>query len=77
MGSQSMFLAEPSGDLPAVLLNRVRGEFLEMPGLRLSAPQAARLWHLDGQTATAVLSALVASGFLERRADGSYARWPD
>ena len=29
------------------LVERARGEFLEMPGLRLTIPQAARLWGLD------------------------------
>ena len=29
------------------LINRVRSEFLEMPGLRLRVDQAQRLWNLD------------------------------
>jgi hypothetical protein len=29
------------------LFRRVQGEFLEMPGLRLTQPQACRLWGLD------------------------------
>src|SRR4029079_7758828 len=29
------------------LLNRIRGEFLEMPGLRLTCEQAQRLYGLD------------------------------
>ncbi len=66
-----------SSELPAVLLDRVRGEFLEMPGLRLNLAQAARLWQLDRQTATALLRALVASRFLSQRHDGSYARRSD
>ena len=33
--------------LGAELLARVRGEFLEMPGLQLAAAQAARLWDVD------------------------------
>ena len=32
------------------LLSRVRGEFREMPGLRLSLEQAMRLWALDRAT---------------------------
>ena len=31
------------------VLQRVQGEFLEMPGLRLSEPQARRLWGLDAE----------------------------
>ena len=29
------------------VLRRVQGEFLEMTGLRLTTPQARRLWGLD------------------------------
>jgi hypothetical protein len=29
------------------LIQRVYGEFLEMPGLRLTCQQAQRLWGLD------------------------------
>ena len=29
------------------VLRRVQGEFLEMPGLRLTEAQARRLWNLD------------------------------
>lgn len=34
-----------AADLDAVLA-RIRGEFLEMPGLHLTASQAQRLWNL-------------------------------
>jgi len=29
------------------LVTRIQMEFLEMPGLRLTSPQARRLWNLD------------------------------
>jgi hypothetical protein len=29
------------------VLRRVQGEFLEMPGLRLTRAQACRMWGLD------------------------------
>jgi hypothetical protein len=35
---------------------RARGEFIEMPGLRLNAAQAARLWSCDATVSDAVLS---------------------
>ena len=42
--------AEPSGSERSTVLTdavrRIRAEFLEMPGLRLTAPQAARLWSV-------------------------------
>jgi hypothetical protein len=56
------------------LLQRIQGEFLEMPGLRLTPEQAALLWGLDQQTCTAVLSSLVVDKFLVCRADGRYTR---
>lgn len=46
------------------LVRRVRGEFAEMPGLRLNLPQAQRLWGLDALRCAAVLDALVESGVL-------------
>ena len=32
------------------LVARVRGEYCEMPGLRLTVSQACRLWHADVST---------------------------
>ena len=32
------------------VLQRIQGEFSEMPGLRLTPPQAQRLWGLDRAT---------------------------
>ena len=54
------------------LLEIVRGEFLEMPGLRLTRQQARRLWALDADTCDAVLSTLESSGFLRRTREGKY-----
>jgi hypothetical protein len=56
----------------ATLENRVRGEFREMPGMRLSFDQAVRLWALDRHTCQAVLERLVAVGFLVRDDQGRY-----
>lgn len=53
---------------------RVRGEFLEMPGLRLTPQQARRLWLLDEHACDAVLGALVKSRFLARTRDGAFVR---
>ncbi|HEY7501776.1 MAG TPA: hypothetical protein VH740_24870 [Vicinamibacterales bacterium] len=56
------------------VVERVRGEFLEMPGLRLTLPQAARLWGLDMPSCEAVLETLVRSAFLRRTASGAVTR---
>jgi hypothetical protein len=58
----------------ARLVDRARSEFNEMPGLRLTVAQAARLWALDGQTSEHILERLVAVGFLSRGARGAYLR---
>jgi len=46
------------------IVQRVRGEYLEMPGLSLTERQAQRLWHLEPEACQALLKALVESGFL-------------
>ena len=55
-----------------LLLARIRGEFREMPGLRLTFAQACRLWHLDAAHCRAVLEGLVAEGFIHQAHDGAY-----
>jgi hypothetical protein len=59
------------------LLRRVHGEFLEMPGLRLTCQQAQRLWGLDERTCLQVLESLVDTRFLCRSAHGMYTRRSD
>jgi hypothetical protein len=56
-------------------LQRVRGEFLEMPGLSLTVLQARRLWGLDAPSCDALLSALVDAKFLFRTRDGAFMRF--
>lgn len=51
---------------------RIRGEYAEMPGLRLTVPQACRLWQLDRPTCEGALEALVRDGFLLRTDDGAF-----
>ena len=59
------------------VLQRIQGEYIEMPGLRLTVVQAQRLWGLDRAVCDAVLWTLVDTGFLSRNADGTYARSSD
>ena len=47
------------------LITRIRSEFAEMPGLRISKPQAMRLWGLSKDECERVVDALVASSFLQ------------
>ena len=56
------------------MLRRVQGEFLEMPGLRLTEAQARRLWGLDSTACSAVLTQLIDAKFLFQTRDGSFMR---
>jgi len=53
------------------LVRRVRSEFNELPGLRLTPAQAARLLCLDQAACQRVIDALVGADFLRRGPDGS------
>jgi DNA-binding IclR family transcriptional regulator len=54
------------------LVQRIRQELQEAPGLRLSVKEAARFLGLEEQTCHEIFSHLVAAGFLARSADGRY-----
>jgi DNA-binding IclR family transcriptional regulator len=54
--------------------DRIRGEYLEMPGMRLTPAQVERLSGLDRATCTRVLEDLVRAKFLDVGPDKSYAR---
>jgi hypothetical protein len=51
---------------------RVRAEFLEMPGLKLTVSQAQRLWGMDQPTCEALIDELTESRFLARTRDGAF-----
>lgn len=59
------------------LVNRLRAEFLEMPGLRLTSQQAQRLCGVEGGICQRVLDTLVEMKFLCLKRDGTYARLSD
>ena len=63
-------MAQQQGDV----LQRVQGEYIEMPGLRLTTAQAQRLWGLDRASCEALLGALVEAKFLFRTRDGAFVR---
>ena len=65
------------GSSSGQMLQRIAGEYLEMPGLRLTAAQAQRLFHLDAQLCTDLLHELVHLKFLTCAADGRYTRLSD
>lgn len=48
------------------VINRIKSEFAEMPGLRLTLPQAMRLWGLERDECERVVDALLKAAFLQR-----------
>jgi hypothetical protein len=64
--------ASPETFIEAV--RRAKAEFLEMPGLKLTAAQAARLWSVDSALCHQVLAVLVESRFLAETSNASYVR---
>ena len=56
------------------LLQRVRERYGEMPGLKLTKPQATRLFGVAPSVCAAMLRALVRENFLTRTDDGLFVR---
>jgi hypothetical protein len=59
------------------ILQHLRAEYLEMPGLRLNTAQVQRLCGVDGTVCQTALDALVNEMFLRVTPDGYYARSTD
>ena len=57
--------------------DRIRAEYLEMPGIRLTAAQVQRLSGVHISICALVLEDLVRAQFLHKGLDGSYARGSD
>jgi hypothetical protein len=58
----------------AALLQRARKQYREMPELKLTKPQATRLFGVAPSVCAAMLRALVMENFLSRTAEGVFAR---
>jgi hypothetical protein len=63
--------SEQSAHIPCIqhreeydLCTRVQAEFREMPGLKLTLPQASRLFSIEPKRCERVLTALVHAGYL-------------
>ena len=57
--------------------DRIRAEYLEMPGMRLTAAQVQRLSGVHLAICALVLEDLVHAQFLHKGPDGSYVRGSD
>jgi hypothetical protein len=58
-------------------LTRIRSEYLEMPGMKLTIEQVQRLSGVDNDSCKRVLDDLVRMRFLRVGPDGHYARDSD
>ena len=68
-----MVTSAPSAPL-AALLQLVREQYRNIPGLTLTKPQATRLFGVAPSVCAAVLRALVMEDFLSRTGDGLFVR---
>jgi hypothetical protein len=59
----------------AALLQRVREQYREMPGLTLTKGQATQLFEVAPSVCAAALRALVMEHFLSRSGDGQFVRF--
>jgi tRNA G26 N,N-dimethylase Trm1 len=72
--SQEQSMSGTIRDRTEEIISTIRGEFNEMPGMRLTRAQFCRLWHLEGKHAERVIGALTASGFLRKDRENRYGR---
>jgi hypothetical protein len=55
-------------------MNRIRAEYVEMPGLSLTESQVERLWSLTSDIAETLLQELQRAHFLRLTRKGTYVR---
>lgn len=67
---------EERGEINALseLSSRIEAEFVEMPGLSVTLPQAQRLWAADRHTCQSVFDRLIARGVVRRTERGRFVR---
>jgi hypothetical protein len=68
--------SQDAGDMTIArqMLERIRAEYLEMPGMRLTAEQVQRLCGVDASVCQVVMDTLVATKFLCVNPDSTYVR---
>lgn len=71
---EAPLVKHPHDEVITSLLHRIRSEFIEMPGLRLTPAQAARLWGMERHTSERILDGLALAGFLSKNTEGAYLR---
>ena len=76
--AHSGYMGEPLSTTAAEqhdLSRRIRGEYREMPGLRLTLAQASRLWQMPAAVCEALLEELVREAFLYKADNNTYVAW--
>jgi hypothetical protein len=63
--------------IPDHLLSVIRGEYAEMPGMRLTRAQFRRLWLLDETECDGAIRVLTEEGFLDQDRAGRLHRVRD
>jgi hypothetical protein len=58
------------------LVDRIRAEYLALPGLKLTRDQACRLWAVDDEHCNAAFDILLSEGFLHRTGTGKFVALP-
>jgi hypothetical protein len=58
------------------LLERIRGEFREMPGMKVTIDQACRLWNVNEAQCRNAVDALISEGFLLQTPSGAFIAVP-
>ena len=67
-------IPDPMAVRPSTVVDRIRGEYLEMPGLSPTLAQASRLFNMPEEDCRHVLDILLIEGFLRCSPDGQYRR---
>jgi hypothetical protein len=67
-------ITSPRAAAPVALLQRVREQYRDMPGLKLTTPQATRLFGVAPSLCATMLGALVMENFLSRTGEGVFVR---
>ena len=67
-------ITSPGSPPLAGLLQRVREQYREMPGLNFTKPQATRSFGVAPSVCAAMFRALVMENFLSRTGDGMFVR---
>ena len=56
------------------MIDRIKSEYREMPGLQLTFEQMLRLWRLERSTCRTLVEKLIDAQFLKTTRDGRYVR---